>query len=343
MLTDRELLILQTIIDDFIDTANPVGSRAISKKENISVSAATIRNVMADLEEMNLLEKTHSSSGRVPSEKGYRYYVDHVIVPTMLETEVNIIKNLLEDELVEYEQIAQTSADVLSQLTNYTSIILGPNMEKATLQQIQFIALSDRSAVAILVTNSGHVEHKSISIPVGVQASDLEKMVNILNERLIGVPLTQLNNRLETEIYALMQQHIHNYEKLYSYLKALLQYEDSVKLYIGGQSNVLTQPEFQDVDKAYDFFNMMENEAEIINLLQAKNNGLKVTIGNENKIEAMKNFSIITSTYTSEYGKSGTIALLGPTRMEYRKVISLLKGVSNEMSHLLHFPFKKNR
>src|SRR5690625_1153635 len=181
MLTERQLLILQTIIDDFIETAHPIGSRAISKKDTINLSAATIRNVMADLEELELLEKTHSSSGRIPSEKGYRYYVDHVISPTIKEKEINIIRNIIQDNIVEFEHIVQLSAEVLSQLTNYTAIILGPNEVEATLKQIQIITLTPRTAVAILVTSTGHVEHKYFSIPPGIEINDIEKMVNIFS------------------------------------------------------------------------------------------------------------------------------------------------------------------
>src|SRR5690625_343481 len=142
MLTERQLLIFQAIIDEFVKSAHPVGSRAISKKENINVSAATVRNVMADLEEMGFLEKTHSSSGRIPSEKAYRFYVDHVIGPTLRELEMDIIGEMISDNIVEFEHIVQTSAEVLSHLTNYTVIILGPQVDDATLKEIQILKLS---------------------------------------------------------------------------------------------------------------------------------------------------------------------------------------------------------
>ncbi len=341
MLTDRQLLILQTIIDDFIHTAHPIGSRAISKKESINLSAATVRNVMADLEEFDLLEKTHSSSGRVPSEKGYRYYVDHVISPTIKEKEISIIKNIIQDNIIEFEHIVQLSAEVLSQLTNYTAIILGPNEVDATLKQIQIITLTKQTAVAILVTSTGHVEHKSISIPTGVDVSDFEKMVNILNDRLIGIPIVNLAHTLQTEVYELMKMHIKEYELMYEYIKSVIRYDEPAKLYVGGQSNILTQPEFKDVDKIYEFFTMLEDESEIIKLLEDQHDGLKVTIGNENKMKAIKNFSLITSSYQLGVNQLGTIALIGPTRMEYRKVITLLKSLSTEMTDLLYLTLNK--
>lgn len=341
MLGDRQLLILQTIIDDFIDTAHPIGSRALSKKEEINLSAATIRNVMADLEDMALLEKTHSSSGRIPSEKGYRYYVDHVIAPTLKAREHDLIKHMIRDNMIEMEQIVQLSAEVLSQLTNYTAIILGPNEVNATLKHIQIITLSKQTAVAILVTSTGHVEHKSFSIPPSMYIADLEKMVNILNERLVGVPIVQLQQTLQTEVLAVMRKHIRNYEEVYDYMKSVFQYDDTTKLYIGGQSNLMIQPEFKDVSKIYGFYTMLEEEEEIIKLLANQEDGLKVTIGNENKVDAIKHFSLITSSFQLDGNQPGTIALLGPTRMEYRKVITLLQSLSTEMSDVLYQMYRQ--
>ncbi|MBR3120191.1 heat-inducible transcriptional repressor HrcA [Oceanobacillus profundus] len=344
MLTERQLTILQVIIDDFIDSAHPIGSRALSKKENLPYSAATIRNEMADLEELGFLEKTHTSSGRVPSEKGYRYYVDHLIGPIISPSpnEVTIIKNIIDDGFFEFEQIVQMSAEVLSKLTSYTSIILGPEMFETKLKQIQILPLSAHTAVAILVTNTGHVEHRSFSIPEKVRASDLEKMVNIMNDSLKGVPIVQLQEKLATEVAQLMKMYIDDFDTSFDYLKSVFLSEHPVKLYIGGKSNILMQPEFNDVDKIRSFFNMMEKEDEIANLLKNTKSGIEVTIGNENEVEAIKDLSLITASYHMEGDHMGTIALLGPTRMEYRKVITLLRGLSNEMTDALYMWYKND-
>lgn len=337
MLTDRQLIIFRAIIDDFIASAQPVGSRAISEKEHIKVSSATIRNIMAELEEIGFLEKTHSSSGRVPSEKGYRYYVDHVIQPSIIRhDEVDVIRHLLQDGIVEFEQIVQMSAEVLSELTSYTSIILGPQMFETKLKQLQIVPLSKHSAVAILVTNTGHVEHRSFTIPEAYNISDLEKLVNILNDRLVGVPIVQLSSKLDNEFLMLLQQHILDVDTSFHYLKEVLLYDQPTKLYIGGKKNVLRQPEFHDVNKLYSFYSMMENEQEIIRLLTSEKEGIKVTIGNENKMEAIKDFSLITTTYSFGHDDLGTIGLLGPTRMEYRKVIPLLQALSEEITDALY-------
>jgi len=337
MLTDRQLLILQVIIDDFIQSAQPVGSRAISKKDEVSFSSATIRNEMADLEELGFLEKTHSSSGRVPSEKGYRFYVDHLMSPFDLpKNEKSFIQQAFANQLLEFEKVVQQSARVLSDLTNYTSIILGPEVYETKLKQLQIISLSDHTAVAILVTNTGHVEHRSFTIPVRIEPHDLERMVNILNERLQGVPIIHLNRKLRTEIASLLRKHTDESDKAYEYLQAALFEEQPVKLYVGGKTNILMQPEFKDIDKIRSLYSMIEEENEIAHLLRHDSQDIKVSIGQENEIEAMQDLSIITASYSLGDEQMGTIALLGPTRMEYSKVISLLNLLSNRMTKTFH-------
>jgi len=337
MLTERERLILQTIIDDFVQTAHPIGSRKLAKNEQISLSAATIRNVMADLEEKQLLEKPHTSSGRIPSEKGYRYYVDHVISPTIKAKDLSVITHIIQDNIIELEQIVQLSTEMLSQLTNYTAIILGPDETDATLKQVQILPVTSNTAVAILVTSTGHVEHKSFPIPREIKGSDLEKIVNILNDRLVGVPIMSLTYALESEVYELMKRHIKDYEHMFEYIKSIVNYDESVKLYVDGQANLLTQPEFKDVEKIYDFYSFLEEEEAIIKLLMGPDTGLQVKIGQENKIDAVKHLSLITSTFRLNEEQFGTIALIGPTRMEYRRVISLLQSLSAELTNLLFF------
>ncbi|ASN05181.1 heat-inducible transcriptional repressor HrcA [Virgibacillus necropolis] len=342
MLTERQLLILQVIIDDFIQTAQPVGSRILSKKESISFSSATIRNVMADLEDLGYLQKTHSSSGRIPSEKGYRFYVDNLVSAEGIPDEVNVMKHVIQDGIFEFEQIVQKSAQVLSDLTNYTSIILGPEVFETKLKQLQIVTLSDHTAVAILITNTGHVEHRSFTIPGEMNASDLEKMVNILNDRLYGVPIVHLHDTLNTEIVSLMKMYVNDFERSYDYLKSAFFSEQPVKLYFGGKTNILMQPEFKDIDKIRSFYSMMEKEDEIANMLKTSTEGINVSIGHENKVDAIKDCSLITATYHLGQDQLGTIALLGPTRMEYRKVITLLHALSNEMTEALYMWYKNN-
>ncbi|WP_026572398.1 heat-inducible transcriptional repressor HrcA [Bacillus sp. UNC438CL73TsuS30] len=343
MLTDRQLLILKVIVDDFIRSAQPVGSRSLSKKEEISFSSATIRNEMADLEDLGFLEKTHTSSGRVPSELGYRYYVDHLLSPQKLnQHDVSIIQSLFAERIFEFEKIIQKSAKILSELTNYTSIVLGPAASINKLRKIQIIPLNKETAVAIFVTDTGHVENRTFYLPPSVDASDLEKTVNILNERLTNVPLEELTGKIYKEVALLLKQHIHNYDFMMKTITESLKMPVNEKLFLGGKTNMLSQPEFHDLSKIRGLLTMIDQEDWLYNLIRKESEGLNVKIGRENEISAMENCSLITATYSVGAEKLGTIAILGPTRMEYSRVISLLQLLSKDLSSVLTKLYQNN-
>ncbi|MHC0035855.1 heat-inducible transcriptional repressor HrcA [Pseudoneobacillus sp. C159] len=336
MLTDRQLMILQVIVDEFIHSAQPVGSRSLSKKEEIALSSATIRNEMADLEEMGYIEKTHTSSGRIPSEKGYRYYVDHMVAPQALkQDDVFKIKSIFEEKIYELEKIVQKSARILSELTNYTSIVLGPAVDVNKLKKIQIVPLNPETAVAIIITDTGHVENRMFTLPKSIKMGDLEKIVNILNERLVGVPLVNLTDKIYKEVAVLLRQHLQNYDLIMNTFADALKVLPSEKLFYGGKTNMLSQPEFHDIEKVKNLLNMMEQEEWIYNLISQKQSGIQVQIGKENNNIAMENCSLITATYSTGEEKLGTIAILGPTRMEYSRVISLLQFFSRDLTTLL--------
>lgn len=339
VLTDRQLLIFQVIVDDFIQTAQPVGSRSLSKKSEISFSSATIRNEMADLEELGFIEKTHTSSGRIPSEKGYRYYVDHLLSPQRLnKREVHQVKSIFAERIYELENIVQKSAKILSEMTNYTSIVLGPAVRENKLKKIQIVPLNDHTAIAIIVTDTGHVENRMFHIPESLDPDDIEKMVNILNDRLTGVPLDHLNNKIYKEVAMLLRHHIHHYDLMLNSIVDTIKMPANEKLFFGGKTNILSQPEFHDFDKVKSLLHMIEQEDGIYELIRKNEAGISVKIGRENNNTAMDNCSLITASYSIGAEQLGTIAILGPTRMEYSRVISLLqylsKGLSSELSKL---------
>ena len=343
VLTDRQLLILQVIVDDFIRSAQPVGSRSLSKKEEISFSSATIRNEMSDLEELGFIEKTHTSSGRVPSEKGYRYYVDHLLSPQALnKQDISIIQSIFAEKIFEFEKIIQRSARILSDLTNYTSIVLGPAVSINKLKRIQIIPLNKETAVAIFVTDTGHVENRTFYLPATIDASDLEKTVNILNDRLAGVPLEDLNDKIYKEVAMLLRQHIHNYDFFLHTIADSLKLPANEKLFFGGKTNMLSQPEFHDVSKIRSLLTMIDQEDWLYKLIREDSAGIHVKIGRENKDSAMENCSLITATYSVGVEKLGTIAILGPTRMEYSRVISLLKFLSKDLTTVLTKLYQNN-
>ncbi|GLC88553.1 heat-inducible transcriptional repressor HrcA [Lysinibacillus piscis] len=326
MLTNRQLQILQVIIDDFILSAQPVGSRQISKKTEITFSPATIRNEMADLEELGFLEKTHTSSGRVPSEKGYRFYVDHLLSPQGINSrDVQQIQSIFNDRLVEVEQVIRKSANILSDLTSYTSILLGPDVQRHRVKRFSIVPLSTDTAVAIIVTNNGHVENRIFSLPPNVTASELEKMVNILNERLIGVPLEEIHKKLEAEVLAIFQQHVQSADEFIHSLVTATMHNSESKIFYGGKTNMFNQPEFHDLNKVRMILDLMETKSQVHSLFQPNESGIHIRIGSENKQLGMGDCSVITTTYSIGEDQQGAIAIIGPTRMDYRRVVALLE------------------
>lgn len=336
MLTDRQLTILQAIIDDFIRTAQPIGSRSLSKKEEINFSSATIRNEMADLEEYGFLEKTHTSSGRVPSEKGYRYYVDHLLAPAMLRVhERQLIHSIFSESAYELEKVVQKSASVLSDLTNYTAILLGPAVQDNKLKKLQIVPLTHDKAVAILITDTGHVENRIFSLPDDYNPGNIEKLVNILNTKLAGVPITELRGKIEREVADLIGKHVNQHDFILDSILNTVDLPAGEKIFYGGKTNMLNQPEFHNISKIRSLLNMIDKEEGIYELFRHTPSGIHVKIGKENSHMAMEDCSLITATYSIGEEPVGTIAVLGPTRMEYSRVISLLDFISRDMSQAL--------
>lgn len=335
MLTPRQTLILQIVIDDYIRSAQPVGSRMLSKSDAVTFSSATIRNEMADLEEMGYLEKTHISSGRVPSEKGYRFYVDHLLSPQILGIEeVQALESVFAEQIFEMEKVVQKSAKILSDLTHYTTIALGPKVKANKLRSIQLIPVSLQNAVVIIVTDSGLVKNKTITIPEGVDVFDLEQIIKILNERLIGVPIFELQDKIVAEVSKLLQAHVNNYESVTGVMNEVLTMQKDQKVFTSGKTNMLYQPEFHDIEKFHNLLTTIKNEEGLKGMLNQKRDGINVMIGRETEFIGMENCSLITATYTLSGQEFGTIAILGPTRMEYSRVISLLQVITGGLTKL---------
>ncbi|MFF5993662.1 heat-inducible transcriptional repressor HrcA [Lysinibacillus sp. KU-BSD001] len=336
MLTNRQLQILQVIVDDFVTSAQPVGSRQISKKDWITFSPATIRNEMADLEELGFLEKTHTSSGRVPSEKGYRFYVDHLLQPQVMSAEEVIqIQSVFQRRMVEAEQVIKESASILSELTTYTTILLGPDVQRHKVKKFQIVPLTDQTAVAVIVTDNGHVENRVFTLPTGFSPSDIEKMVNILNDRLIGVSLQNLHLKLEVEALAVLKQHIQAADAVIQSLIQVTSGQKEGKIYYAGKTNMLNQPEFHDLNKVRMLMDLMDKESQIQNLFKSKDASIQIRIGSENNHLAMENCSVITASF-GVGEESGSIAIIGPTRMDYQRVVTIIdlmrRGLSNALS-----------
>jgi heat-inducible transcriptional repressor len=336
MLSDRQRMILTAIVDDYIRSAEPVGSRSISKRGDVTFSPATIRNEMADLEEMGLLEQPHTSAGRVPSNKGYRYYVDHLVNPGgVREEDVQKIRGFFAEKMTHWEDVVGHAATILSHLTNYTSIVLGPETFSTSLKHFELVPLNENSAVAIIVTNTGHVEHRTMTIPEGIQMDDLGKIVRMLNEKLNGVPFFRVKSVLHSEIANELNRYVDRCEEILTVLEESLSDPKDPRVYLSGAANMLTQPEFKDVDKAKHILDALEETANLAQLFQAGPGGIQVKIGTENAMEAINHCSLITATYSIDGQSLGTIGILGPTRMEYGKVMGLLDYLSKDFAVLL--------
>ncbi len=333
MLTDRQKLILNAIIDDYIHSAEPVGSRSISKRGDIAFSPATIRNEMSDIEELGLLEQPHTSAGRIPSEKGYRYYVDHLVKRSELtHQEVDRVRAFFTDRMIQAENLVEEAANILSSLTKYTAVVLGPEMFQTTLRHFQVLPLNPTTVVAIIVTSTGHVENRLITLEQGISAGDLEKMVNLLNARLTGVPFHLLRSRLYTEVAAELSHHVRQYEQVLRIVEQALEPATIDRVIVGGTTNIFNQPEFQNVEQAKHLLDLFDDTHSMLHLMRSQELGVGIRIGSEMGNQALANCSLITAAYTMAGKPVGTIGLIGPTRMSYGKVIGLLEFIAAELS-----------
>ncbi|CAM3439167.1 heat-inducible transcriptional repressor HrcA [Marinicrinis lubricantis] len=337
MLTDRQRLILHAIIDDYIRSAEPVGSRSISKRGDVGFSPATIRNEMSDLEELGYLEQPHTSAGRVPSHKGYRYYVDHLLQLNKLTShDLDTVRFFFAEKKNQTEKVIQHVASILSGLTNYTSIVMGPDIHRARLKHIQLVPLNEDTAVAIIVSSMGQVENKIVSIPRGLPVSELEKFVNLLNHKMKDVPFNELRSKLFQEIRNELILHVERYDELLHIVDTVMESNNTEdRLFLSGATNMLVQPEFKDVDKLKSILDLLDETEAVAQLFTSAGNGIQVRIGKENDNEAIHQCSFITATYSVEGRPFGTIGILGPTRMEYGRVISLLDYLSKDLAVLL--------
>lgn len=333
MLTERQEMVLKLIVDEYVRTAEPIGSRSLSKF--MDVSPATIRNEMSDLEDLGYLEKTHTSSGRVPSEQGYRYYIEKIIRNLDDDTEGYFeFEKIFENKEVEREEIIKEAIDLLSQATNCTAITLGPNAYHSKVKKVQLIPLSPTQALILVITNFGHVESKQIPLHEDMEIEELVKVIDLLNEMLRDTPISQVSEKLHYEIQHHQIKELLKYRETIvdSFIEAFQKFAQT-RYYLTGQSNMLYQPEFNDIQKLREFVATIENN-EIFKIVESNADGVSVKIGTENSVTSMQDCTVISSTYTAEDGEKGTISVVGPTRMEYRKVIPLIKYIAAHITKL---------
>jgi heat-inducible transcriptional repressor len=336
-LSARKLRILQAIIDDYIRSAEPVGSRTLAKKYELGISSATIRNEMSDLEEMGFLEQPHTSAGRVPSDKAYRFYVDKLMkVRSLDQKEAEYIRETYESTIDQIEQIIFHTAETLSEVTNYTSLAMAPRLSKVTIRHIQLVQVDGEFALLVIVTSSGILRDTLIRIPEGINNDYLSRVSNILNEQFRGKTIDQI----DTEDLANIRDKFLKNRKFFSSLLDILiqRFRESEKreVYLGGTTNIFNFPEYQDIIRAQSFLNLMEEKDLLYDILSnSTEDGVWVSIGSENSYNELHDCSIVTATYSLEDRVLGTIGLIGPTRMEYSKAISVMDYMGKALSRYL--------
>ncbi|MPW24635.1 heat-inducible transcription repressor HrcA [Alkalibaculum sp. M08DMB] len=331
---ERKLSILRAIIQDYIITAEPIGSRTIAKKYNLGVSAATIRNEMADLEEMGLLIQPHTSAGRVPSEKAYRLYVDQLMQIKKLD---EIVEKSIRDSYKQYvEQIEKSielTAKLLAQLTSYTSLVLTPEIRSLNCKLVQLIRIQDERILMVIITKENVVKNHEIVLSQSVEEAELTKLTNILNYFIKDLDISMINSELIKEIDQLSIKENQFLQDIISNLKnVLLDSDNKNTLYSNGMTNLLNYPEFNDIDKVKHFLEIFQEKQTIAELLKNYANGTHIVIGNENTISQFKDCSLLTATYQFNGQNLGTIGVVGPIRMNYDHVVSVLAFLSQELN-----------
>jgi len=334
MLTKRQEIILKLIVEEFVKSADPIGSRTLS--ELLDLSSATIRNEMASLEELGLLEKTHTSSGRIPSDKGYHYYIEKLITNNQNYNEsFNVIDELFSNKEMKRDEAIKQAMNLLSQLTNYTTIALGPSAYGSRVKKIELVPLYEDVSVLLVITNRGHVESKQITIPENTDIEEMKRVIEIFNDILFDCPIAKVSEKLHYEIneHKIKEILIYNSTIIDTFLEAFTKFTQS-KYYLSGQSNMLYQPEFSDISRVRELLSFFEKN-DIFKLVEdTTKTGITVKIGKENAISAMRDCTVITVPYGFGDNSRGTIAVVGPTRMEYQRVIPLIKYLAKHMSKL---------
>ena len=325
MLSKRQESILKMIVTEYIKLAKPVGSKLLCDKLNCS--SATIRNEMQELEEMGLLEKTHTSSGRVPSEAGYRYYVDNLMELKELNgEEVFKLQTVFNNTKLELSDVLSKSLELISDMTSYTSVVLDTKSHENKLKEISIVPVDEKICVVIVVTDQGYVEHKNIEMD-GVSLEEVKKMVKLINDLIVGTPMDEVSAKLEFEIKPVIGKYVKQHEMLYNAFYDVFTDISSKNISVVGKNNILKHQEFNSLEKVEDLFSKLD-DVEVLQNIEEKNNDINIYIGHENKMDP--DVTVIKTNYNTGRD-SGTIAIIGPKRMEYDKVVNLLDYIKKQI------------
>lgn len=321
MLTERQNKVLKLIVEKYIKEAKPVGSKMISK--TLKCSSATVRNEMAALEDAGLLEKTHTSSGRVPSELGYRYYVDNLMELKKMNAEDMLkLQIVFRNQQLALSDVITKSLQVISDITNYTTVVLGSTSHENLLKQIEVVPIDEVSMIVIVVTDKGHVEHKEIKLH-DVSLDEVKKTVSLINNLISGTPIDEISVKLEYEIKPIIGNYVKQHEQLYNAFYHVFSDFSNQEVNIVGRNKILEQPEFStNIAKIKSVYNKLEDKEFLKDITDDGDNNIRVYIGNENNIDS--DVTVVKTTF-KKGNEEGTIAIIGPKRMEYVRVLSMLE------------------
>lgn len=346
-LDERKVKILNAIIQNYLETGEPVGSRTISKAAELNLSSATIRNEMADLEEMGYIVQPHTSAGRIPSDMGYRFYVDHMMEERIKqlesrEKEVSDMQELLNEKVDRVEELLQNVAKVLANDTNYATMVAAPQSKGRKLKFIQLSQVEPDKILIVIVMEGNHVRNKFVTLSESINQEILLKLNLLVNTTFNGLTLEEINLAIISRMQSQAGEHVSLVKEVVDAIAETMADEENMKIYTSGATNIFKYPELSDSSKASELICTFEEKEQLENLIHQIENdepsrGIQVYIGNETPIKTMKDCSVVTATYELADGVKGTIGIIGPKRMDYEKVVDSLDTIKNHLDSV----FKK--
>lgn len=337
MLNERKKKILQIIIEDYISSAEPVGSRTIARKYDLGLSPATIRNEMSDLELLGYLEQPHTSAGRIPSAQAYRFYVDALIEPgTLTDNDMALIDGWYNERRRNIDDIFQSTAKILSRMTQNVSMVLTNQQTIANFCYLKFLPLDSQHAILCIVADDGSIDTNVVDIPLGMSSEEMDYLAGKMSKLLEDRNLSDISVEILQNVHTDVVEDKLIFSSLLQAVRKMTGRRQEHKVFLGGTKQLLNQPEFRDVERVRNLLGILEEEKVLKDLLQGgEDSGLKVTIGSENKFTGIQDCSMVQATYRLNGQIVGTMAVLGPTRMEYGKVISVMDYLHKYLKTIL--------
>ena len=337
MLNERKKKILQIIIEDYISSAEPVGSRTIARKYDLGLSPATIRNEMSDLELLGYLEQPHTSAGRIPSAQAYRFYVDALIEPgTLTDNDMALIDGWYNERRRNIDDIFQSTAKILSRMTQNVSMVLTNQQTIANFCYLKFLPLDSQHAILCIVADDGSIDTNVVDIPLGMSSEEMDYLAGKMSKLLEDRNLSDISVEILQNVHTDVVEDKLIFSSLLLAVRKMTGRRQEQKVFLGGTKQLLNQPEFRDVERVRNLLGILEEEKVLKDLLQGgEDSGLKVTIGSENKITGIQDCSMVQATYRLNGQIVGTMAVLGPTRIEYCKVISVMDYLHKYLKTIL--------